>query len=175
MILPPLVFRILQHLELIRRQQEFDILEGCLPVRLEASPDRLQLLARGLNLCRIFRLARLPARLLGGINPRLVGRLVFLACVGEVFLDGLQFGSLLVGELQLFLETGRKEGSFAQRPVLFQRLLVFPGLGEGLVPLVLVSCASDAGAASTSELLMASRVSLVFMCFLYVGQACLVA
>jgi hypothetical protein len=37
--------------------------------------------------------------------------------------------------------------------------------------LVLVSCASNAGAASTSELLMASRVSLVFMCFLYIRQA----
>ena len=40
--------------------------------------------------------------------------------------------------------------------------------------LVLVFCASNAGMASTSELLIKSRVILVFMCFLIVGGVCLV-
>ncbi len=130
-IFAPLVLRIVQHLELIRRKQRFDLLDGRLSVWLETCPDLLQLFARCLNFCRVLRFTRLPICLLSGINTGLVGYLVLLAGVGEVVLDWLQFASLLVGELQLLLETGWKEGLFAQRPVVFKRFLVFHGLGEG--------------------------------------------
>ena len=130
MIFAPLVLRIVQNRELIRRQQRPDMNDGGLPVWPETSPDLLQLFARRLNLRRVLRCARLPVRLLGGVNPGLVGCLVFLAGFGKVILDWLQLGSLLVGEFQLLLESGWKEGSFAQRPVIFKRFLVFHGLGE---------------------------------------------
>jgi len=131
MIFAPLVLRILQNHELIRRQQRLDLIDGCLSVWPETGPDLLQLFACCLNLRRVLRCARLSIRLLGSVNPGLVGCLVLLAGVGKVILDWLQLASLLVGELQLLLETGWKEGSFAQRPVIFKRFLVFHGLGEG--------------------------------------------
>ena len=132
MIFAPLVIRVVQNRELIRCQQRPDLIDGCHPVWLETGPDLLQLFARCLNLRRVLRFTRLPVRLLGGINPGLVGCLVLLAGPGKVILDWLQLGSLLVGKLQLLLEPGWKEGSFAQRPVIFKRFLVFPGLGEGV-------------------------------------------
>ena len=130
MIFAPLVLRIVQNRELIRRQQRPDMNDGGLPVWPETGPNLLQLYARRLNLRRVLRDAGLPIRLLGGINTRLVGGLVLLAGLGEVVLDWLQIGSLRVGELHLLLETGRKKTSFAQRPVILQRDLVFHGLGE---------------------------------------------
>jgi hypothetical protein len=90
MIFTPLVLRILQNLELFRRQQRLDLLDGCLSVGLETCPDLLQLLACCLNLPRVLRRARLPIRLLGGVDPGLVGGLVFPACFGEISLDRLQ-------------------------------------------------------------------------------------
>jgi len=97
--------------------------DGGLPVWPETGPNLLQLYARRLNLRRVLRCARLPGRLLGGVNPGLVGCLVFPAGFGKVVLDWLQFASLLVGELQFLLEPGWKEGLFAQRPVIFKRLV----------------------------------------------------
>ena len=55
MILAPLVLRILQDLELLRRQQRADLFDGCLSVGLETCPDLLQLAARSLNLYRVLR------------------------------------------------------------------------------------------------------------------------
>jgi hypothetical protein len=68
---------------------------------------------------------------LGGVNPGLVGRLVFLTPFGEIFLERLQLGSLLGGEHQLLLNTSRKEALFAQRLVIFQPCLAFLGLDSG--------------------------------------------
>jgi hypothetical protein len=60
----------------------------------------------------------------------LVGCLVFLTRFGEISLDRFQLGSLPCGELQLLLNTSRKEASFARRPVIFQRGLVFVSANE---------------------------------------------
>jgi len=51
--------------------------------------------------------------------------------VGEVVLDQLQMVIWFRGELQLLLETGRQETSFAQRPVILKRGLVISRFGEG--------------------------------------------
>jgi hypothetical protein len=108
MTFPPLVFRIPQQRELFGRQQRLDSGHRGRPVRLEAGPDLLQLIARGLDLARVLRGARLAGRLLRGINPGLVGGLIFLTGFGEVVLDRLQLDPLPVGESHLLLETGRQ-------------------------------------------------------------------
>lgn len=104
--------------------------DGCVPVWLETGPDLLQLIARRLNLRRVLGLARPAIQILSGINPRLVGGLILPAGFGKVILDGFHLGSLLAGEPQLLLEAGREDGFLAQRSVIFQRHLVFQGLGE---------------------------------------------
>src|SRR5450755_5041807 len=97
----PLVLRILQNRELIRRQQRLDFSDGSHSVWLETGPDSLQLFARRLNLGSVLRCARPAVRLLSGINPGLVGGLILLARAGEVVLDRLQVGPLRVSELHL--------------------------------------------------------------------------
>jgi hypothetical protein len=49
MTFAPLVLRILENRELLRRQQRLDSNDGCVSVWLETGPDLLQLRARGLN------------------------------------------------------------------------------------------------------------------------------
>src|SRR5579862_1455011 len=126
MILTPLVLGILQNGELIWCQQRLDFIDGCHPVWLETGPDSLQLLPRRLNLCSVARCTRLTNRFQSSINPGLIGHLISLAGVGKVVLDWLQFGCLLIGEIQLLLEASRKQQSFA-----LKRSLGLPGLGVG--------------------------------------------
>jgi hypothetical protein len=127
MILVPLVPRILQKGELTRRQQRLDLIDGSRPVWLKTGPDILQLLARGLNLCRVLPFARLSACFQGRINPGLIGHPVLFARVGKVFLDWLQFGSLLIGKIQLLLETGWQEQFFTDK----RSLVVLRGWNVG--------------------------------------------
>src|ERR1039458_1434917 len=89
LIFVPLVLRILQNRELIRRQQRLDFSDGSHSVWLETGPDSLQLVGRCLNLGRVLRCARPAVRLLSGMNPGLVGCLILPARVGEGGLDGL--------------------------------------------------------------------------------------
>ena len=131
MVFVPLVLRVFQNLELIRRQDGLDLLEGGLSVWLKTCPDLLQLLAGHLDLCRVLRFARSPIRLLGRVNPGLVGCLILLAGFCEIFLDRLQLDFLLVGELQPLLETRRQQRSFAQIPFILRGCLVLQGLDEG--------------------------------------------
>jgi len=151
---------------LLWRQQRPDLFDGGLSIWLETCPDLLQLAARGLNLCRVPSIGGLADSTRGRRQSGVGGCLILLACLGEVVLDQLQLGSLLCGELQLFLETGRQEASFRLKSGPFSNAtLVFHGLGEGEGIGVGCFAPANAGVASTSELLITSKLSFIFIRF----------
>src|SRR5271170_5740049 len=96
MVFAPLVGRIVQNRDLVRREQWLDFDDRGVTVWLQPRPHSLQLFAGGPNLPRILRFPRLAIRLLRGINPRLIGDPVLLAGGGKVILDRLQVRLLFV-------------------------------------------------------------------------------